>query len=105
MSDFMGSAVAEVMVTKDSKQRLSMLRAIDELHVTAFITWLGLELGEGNLKEDVYPKEIVESFLEHFTKSITMSVQATCEANEWDYASTSDHNRKVRDEILNEIGD
>lgn len=97
-------AIATKMVELDDEDRMKMLEGVDQMHVVAFVTWLGLELGDHDDCPEQCPfqnpKEVVEGYVEQFSKSLHKSIEMTCEANDIPYAP--DPNKEVRDEILSQ---
>ena len=85
LTEMLGKAVVENMSEMDDENRIRMLEGIDNMHVAAFVTWLGIEIFE---HEDhpsdcpfKNPEKVVNLYIEHFSDSLHKSIAATCDAN------------------------
>ena len=109
ISELMADLVVRKMADLKGPEALKLLEGIDFMHITGFITWLGLELNEHADCPDKCPfkspKKVAESYIEQFSTGILESVKATCEANGITYDPIVERDKEVRDEILREMDD
>jgi hypothetical protein len=104
LSEMLMDAITVRMVKMNDEERMTMLQAVDNTHVAAFVTWITLEqVDHENCGENCAFKNmehVTESYINQFASALRKSVSATCEANGMEYAP--DPNKEVRDEILAE---
>ena len=93
------------MEQMDTDDRITLLEGVGKLHGMTLTLFTLLEAVDHKDHEDhecglKYPKDIIDGYIDSFTKDVESSMEMTCAVNDIAYAT--DPNKEVRDEILSE---